>query len=132
MKQVTRASVDTAASHRKAQLLKQNPDSRVSYIMDDAVPRALIEVFKQDKLSALEFVESVDTVGKQDNMEDYRAATMEFGLVTIHFPEAIYSRDIALTIFNDILSRLKAMGAGLDTDLHGFVYAENGTFKKVR
>lgn len=76
MKQVTRASVDTAASHRKAQLLKLDPGSMVSYIMDDAVPRALIEVFKQDKLAALEFVESVDTVGRQDNMEDYKAAAM--------------------------------------------------------
>ena len=132
MKQVTRASVDTAASHRKAHLLKEDPGSKVSYVMDDSVPRALIEVFRRDKLAALEFVESVDTAGKQDNMEDYRAAAMEFGVIIIHFPEANYTRDIALTIFNDILGRLKAMGAGPNLDLHGFVYAENGTFKKVR
>jgi hypothetical protein len=131
MKQAVRAMVDNAASHRAAILRKQDPALRVKYILDDTVPRAMIELIRDEKIVGLEFVESPETAGRVENTEDYVDAATQFGSVTVHFPEEKFPRDIALTIFNDLEGKIRAV-AGPGARLLGFVYQDNGTFKKTK
>jgi hypothetical protein len=131
MKQEIRAAIDVAASHRAAHIMKQDPTSKVTYSLDDITPRAVVQVVKEGKVIWLEFVESAETAGKPDNMEDYVSCAGQLGGLTIHFPESNYSKDIALTIFNDIAGRIKGSGIN-EFKLSGYIYDNIGSFKKVR
>jgi hypothetical protein len=131
MKQASRAMIDNAASHRSAILKKQDPSVTVTVVLDDTVPRAMIEIAKEGKIVGLEFVESAETAGRVENTEDYVATASQFGSVTIHFPEDKFPRDIALTIFNDLEGKVRA-ASGPEARLYGFVYQDNGTFKKTK
>ncbi len=130
MKQETKALVENAASRRMAQLRKQDPSLDVSYTMDENYPRAVIKLMRDKKVTWLEFVESAGTVGDASNLEDYAFCAQEFGGLTLHFPEALYPRDIAATIFSDIRERIA--GAGYpEVKLAGYVYDDMGNLKKA-
>ena len=130
MKQEAKALVENAASRRIAQLRKQDPSLEVSYTMDENFPRAVIKLMKEKKVTWLEFVESSVTVGDASNLEDYAFCAQEFGGLTLLFPESLYPRDIAATIFNDIKERIG--GAGYpEVELNGYVYDDLGNLKRA-
>ncbi len=122
--------VENAASRRAAQLKKQDPSLEVTYAMDENYPRAVIKIMKEKKVTWLEFVESASTVGDMANLEDYAFCAQEFGGLTLHFPESLYPREIAATIFADIKERIKSAGYP-DAKLTGYVYDDQGGLKKA-
>jgi hypothetical protein len=132
MKQEVKAFLDTAAGRRAAQLSKQDPQAKASYVLDDQSPRAVVKAEKEGHIVAFEFLETAETAAVQANMEDYVFAANEFGSVTVCLPEANYSREIAATVLGDLEKRIKQGGATRDFKFAGFIYDAMGSFKKVR
>lgn len=132
MKQEVKAYLDTVAGRRAAQLQKQDPSSKASYVVDDQMPRAVVKAEKDGRITAFEFIETADTVGTPSNMEDYVFAANEFGTLTVSIPEGAYSRDIAHTVLTDLQGRIKQSGARGGFSFSGYVYDSMGNFKKLK
>ena len=64
MKQEVKAFLDTAAGRRAAQLRKQDPEARTSYVLDDMVPRAVVKAEKDGHIVAFEFLETAETAAR--------------------------------------------------------------------
>lgn len=131
MKQEVRALLDTMASRRSAQLKKQDLSAVITHMVDDTLPRAVVKIMNGDEIKWLEFIESADTLANPSIFDDYVYSAQQFGGLTIHVPEANYPREVALTILNDVISRLKAAGVEGDIKLMGYTY-DNVGFKKIR
>ena len=130
MKQETKALVENAASRRVAALKKQDPTTEVTYQIDESFPRAVIKIKKEGKVTWLEFIESASTVGDASNLEDYAFCAEQFGGLTLLFPESLYPREIAATIFEDIRKRIAQAGFP-QVRLIGLVYDDLGSTKKA-
>ncbi len=132
MKQEIRAFLDTMAQRRSVQLRKQDPSAIVTYMVDDVSPRAVIKVANGEETKWLEFLESADTLANPSIFDDYVYSAQQFRTITIHVPEANYTREVALTILNDVLVRLKGAGVEGDIKMVGYLYDNIGTFKKIK
>ncbi len=132
MKQEVKAFLDTAAGRRAAQLRKQDPEVKASYVLDDQAPRAVVKAEKDGQVLAFEFLETAETAAIQANMEDYVFSANEFGAVTVCLPEANYPREIASTVLTDLQGRIRKGGATGDFRFSGYVYDTMGNFKKVK
>jgi hypothetical protein len=131
MKAEMKAFLDTAAGRRAAQLRKQDPEARTSYVLDDMVPRAVVKAEKEGRIVAFEFLETAETAAVQANMEDYVFAANEFGSVTVCLPEANYPREVAATVLHDLQGRIRQGGGKGDFRFSGYTYDIMGNFKKI-
>ncbi len=99
--------------------------------MDQDVPRAAVTVIIDGHPAWMEFVESRDTAGKEDMLDDYIFCAQQFSMVVILFPEDGFpTRDFAHTVMNDIFQKVKAVTSE-DIKFSGYLYDSVATFKKV-
>ena len=132
MKQQEKAVLDTVAGRRAAQLQKQDPAVKASYVLDDVLPRGVVKSERDGKIVDLEFLESAATAGEAANLEAYVFAANELGAVTVHLPEEKYRKDLAASILGTIQDSIRTGGANGEFRFAGYVYDIMGNFKRVR
>jgi hypothetical protein len=86
-------------------------------------------VLEGGQLLEMEFVESAETAGRSDYLEDYVEVAKALGSLTILFPEAKYPREMAQPIFESILAHVRLHSG--DFTFNGYVYDERGALKKA-
>ena len=131
MKQEVKAFLDTVAGRRAQQLQKQDPAVKTNYALDDQAPRAVVKAEKDGKVTAFEFIETVQTAAVHANMEDYVFAANEFGTVSVALPESDYAPAIAVTILSDLRGRIARGGASGEFAFSGYLYDGMGNFRKL-
>lgn len=131
MKQEVKAFLDMVAHRRAVQLAKQDPTVTTSHVVDDRSPRAVVKAEREGRIVAFEFIETAETAALHSNLEDYVYVANEFGGLAVALPETHYTRDIALTVLNDLRGRMKKGGADREFLFSGFLYDGMGSFKKI-
>jgi hypothetical protein len=130
MRQETKAFLGIVCSKRSEALRKKYPQAQVEASVDDSGMRAAVQVIQDGKLEQMEFIESAETAGRPDYLEDYVEVARALGSLTILFPESRYPREMALPIFESILAHVR-QNAG-EVVFAGYVYDERGAIKKAR
>jgi hypothetical protein len=129
MRQETKAFLGIVANKRCEALRKKHPQAQVGAAIDDSGMRAAVSVTEGERLLDMEFVESADTAGRSENLEDYVEVARALGSLTILFPEAKYPREMAQPIFQSILGHVRPQAG--EFAFNGYVYDERGVIKKA-
>ncbi|MEI6797135.1 MAG: hypothetical protein WCK39_09760 [Methanomassiliicoccales archaeon] len=129
MRQETKAFLGIVANKRCEALRKKHPQAQVVAAIDDSGMRAAVSVTEGEQLLYMEFIESAETAGRPDYLEDYVEVARALGSLTILFPEAKYIREMAQPIFQSILAHVR-LQAG-DFAFNGYIYDERGALKKA-
>jgi hypothetical protein len=129
MRQETKAFLGIVANKRCEALRKKHPQAQVEVAIDDSGMRAAVSVTENDQLLDMEFVESAETAGRPDYLEDYVEVARALGSLTILFPESKYPREMAQPIFQSILQHVQLQAGSFA--FNGFVYDEKGVLKKA-
>jgi hypothetical protein len=130
MRQETKAFLGIVSGKRCEALKKKHPDAQVEASIDESGMRAAVQVLKDGELLEMEFIESAETAGRPDYLEDYVEVARAIGSLSILFPESKYPREMAQPIFESIIAHVR-LHAG-DFAFHGYVYDERGAVKKAR
>jgi hypothetical protein len=131
MRQETRALMGMVGQHRIAQMAKMDPTAVCECVVDDSGLRGVVKKMVSGQIVSMEFIESDQTAGKVDNIEDYVAVVADVPTLGIMFPETKYPRDMAAAIFSSIVSEVRKR-SGKDFHFTGFVYDDKGNVKATK
>jgi len=123
--------MEMVGKHRIGQVMKKDPSAACESVVDDSGERGVVKISVAGQISSMEFIESENTAGKAENIEDYVAVVTDIPTLGIMFPEFKFPRDMAAAIFQSIVSEVR-IRVGKDFHFNGFVYDDMGNAKPTK